>query len=307
MDVRCPSCAAPYVADDEKLRGKTARMRCKACNTTWLVAGPPRAEDPAPKLAARTRTGSERERRDLFAAVDAPAPSVKETLLPPPSSYGARNESSVLFSLDQLKANARSVAPAPKQEAPMAAMTAPLANDDSGIIDLAALSSQAPRPNKAPVAPLFSEPAPMAVDVASTRSLPASSLGRYQMYAGMAAAAALMLAAMLAVVFAFRGEDPVKRMATATISVAHAPILNAPPKVDPPPPAATPAPASDEASAEAKTVKKGKAGKARAGTGKGYVATGSTKAPASRPVKAADPCHCGGNFNCILACTAGKR
>jgi len=26
--------------------------------------------------------------------------------------------------------------------------------------------------------------------------------------------------------------------------------------------------------------------------------------PPPKPVKAADPCHCGGNFNCILACSA---
>ena len=40
MDVTCPACAARYTADEQKLRGKTARMRCRACDTVWLVSGP---------------------------------------------------------------------------------------------------------------------------------------------------------------------------------------------------------------------------------------------------------------------------
>src|SRR5215207_6023180 len=96
MDVSCPACAARYTADDEKLRGKTARMRCKACNTAWIVSGAPAGSAPistppvepvvppvfgaglpsgestdvaaSSKRAAVVKRGAEREKRDLFAA-----------------------------------------------------------------------------------------------------------------------------------------------------------------------------------------------------------------------------------------------
>src|SRR4051812_17768802 len=121
MDVSCPACAARYTADDEKLRGKTARMRCKACNTVWLVSGPgvsaaavisspppasavptsvapvaPVATAPPSKQleqndekndkrAAVVKKGTEREKRDLFAEREPDVASLKQTLLPPPS------------------------------------------------------------------------------------------------------------------------------------------------------------------------------------------------------------------------------
>jgi predicted Zn finger-like uncharacterized protein len=138
MDVSCPACSARYTADDEKLRGKTARMRCKACSTVWLVSGPGATPIPAAKAealaakvdrpetaklvlpppelkrAAVVKTGADREKRDLFAErereSDAPPPthSAKQTLLPPATlnlnngGVGARNENSVLFRVDQL-------------------------------------------------------------------------------------------------------------------------------------------------------------------------------------------------------------
>src|SRR6476620_7728389 len=97
MDVSCPACAARYTADDEKLRGKTARMRCKACNTVWLVSGagapapssvapPPVAPAiAAPSTAAVVKKGAEREKRDLFAPREPDLGSVKPTIPPPPS------------------------------------------------------------------------------------------------------------------------------------------------------------------------------------------------------------------------------
>jgi predicted Zn finger-like uncharacterized protein len=305
MHVYCPACAAQYAVDDEKLRGKTARMRCKACQTAWSVTGPRLSEAPvvgapSPQRAAVVRTGKERERRDLFAPEAGPA-AVKPALLPLPSGFGARNESSVLFSLDQLKASARAAAPAPKEPYVSAPSGAPsIATDDDGIIDLKALSSAPPRP---PAAPLFSEPEPMSLDVVTGAHPARKGFGRAQLMGGIAAAAAVFLLATGGIALALRGEEPVKR--TAAVS-APLPVV-APAKIEPAPALAAPAPVSvaDEAAATRSKPAK-KATKGHHASSKGSAATRSTgaSAPARRPVKAADPCHCAGNFNCILACTA---
>src|SRR4051794_38683537 len=98
MEIRCPACSARYTTDAAKLRGKTARMRCKACQTAWVISGPGESA-PAEKRAAVVKRGAEREQRDLFAPPESrPAPASDS---PPPSygmnSTGARSENSVLF------------------------------------------------------------------------------------------------------------------------------------------------------------------------------------------------------------------
>src|SRR5205085_5046069 len=57
MEVTCPACASRYTADDEKIRGKTARMRCRSCDTVWLVGGD-EDEMPSEKRAAVVRRGA---------------------------------------------------------------------------------------------------------------------------------------------------------------------------------------------------------------------------------------------------------
>jgi len=304
MDVSCPACAARYTANDEKLRGKTARMRCKACDTVWLVSGPPAAEalgassaPSASKRAAVVRTGSERERRDLFAQREPDHGSIKQTLLPPPSlglssGVGARNENSVLFRVDQL-AGAGRVRPQEPARAPaFESPAAPTTTDDEGVIDLKALASVPPRKIAMPVAPLFSEPPGMALDVAGTTAhVAARPASRLPLIGGLAAAAAFLLVAGFGISLAFQSEEPVKH--TAAI-------------VAPPPPPAVASADPKEESDEPKATKKGRGKKGR---GKGRAAksgpiTNKTPAPAAKRVKAADPCHCKGDFNCILACTA---
>ena len=142
MDVTCPACAARYTADEQKLRGKTARMRCRACDTVWLVSG---LEDKMSesKRAAVVKRGADRDHRDLFASRPADLGSVKQTLRPPPpdsltGGVAARNESSVLFTVDALKGAARVKTPEPEQ-APIS--TAFMIADDEGVIDLNALAS----------------------------------------------------------------------------------------------------------------------------------------------------------------------
>jgi predicted Zn finger-like uncharacterized protein len=312
MDVSCPACAARYTADDEKLRGKTARMRCKACHTAWLVPGPS-VQAPTERRAAVLRKGAEREKRDLFAARSVDDGGVKQTLLPPPSTgftatVGARNENSVLFSLDQLGLSARvnrpENAPAPQSR------TAPA--DDEGVIDLKTLSTP-PRTIGLPVAPLFSEPAGMSLDVSDSGQRPITkTFSTMQLVGGIAAAVALILVAGFGIALTFKGEEPVKHSATAMV-VPPPPAVAPPPKAEPPPAAVASASTDDDAknATDTKDTKDTK-GKGRKGAkpraGKSGTVTSKTPAPAAKPVKAADPCHCKGDFNCILACTAkGKQ
>lgn len=321
MEVRCPACAARYTADDEKLRGKTARMRCRACDTVWLVSGPPADGGAEERRAAVARRGAERERRDLFASRPPEHGSVRETLRPPPPGLGltsgvaARNENSVLFKVEDVfasPATARLKTPEPSP----ASSSLPLpGRDDSGIIDLKALSSAPPKVSRPPVANLFgaSEPPPAAFSrevSASASSYPqpmgasAPSSPRMRLFGGIAAAAAVVAVCGIGVAVAFGGENPPPKPAAA---------IPAPPPPAPPPvvaPAPAPEPATTSTAEEKKVAstpaKKGAKG-SRASKG-GAVST--SKSPAPPPpakVKPADPCGCHGDFNCVLACTAGKK
>lgn len=185
MQVTCPACSTRYTTDDAKVRGKTVRMRCRACDTVWLVSGPSqvstshvpateplppasrmpaelpfepypsyaqREETPPERRAAVVKRGAERERRDLFAMAGAEDGFVKQTLRPPPPGYGggigARSEDSVLFTLDSLRSEGE--APRSQKPGPARAVEARGPEDD-GVIDLAALSQ---RPRATAAAPL---------------------------------------------------------------------------------------------------------------------------------------------------------
>jgi predicted Zn finger-like uncharacterized protein len=313
MEVICPACAARYTADEEKIRGRTARMRCRACDTVWLVGG--EEEDPTnpstDEPRASVRRGADREKRDLFAHRPSDHGYVGPTIPPPPmpqATTAARNESSVLFTLDSLRGSARVKTPEP---APSPISVAPVsaAAEDDGIIDLKALASMPPKSiaPRAPAAPLFSEPPPGAFAVDATGEN--ARTGEHRFPIGLkkigiiAGAAAATLLLVVGIASAFKGEEPVARNAVFV----------------PPPPAAaaaspdpTPDPAPGATTDDAKSPTVGTSGHKKGHHGfaaRGGVATfkkGSSDAAVSKPppVKAADPCGCHGDFNCILRCTA---
>ncbi len=327
MDVTCPACAARYKADEHKLRGKTARMRCRACDTVWLVSGPAaEIKTNDSKHAAVVKRGAEREHRDLFATRPPDLGSVKQTLRPPPpdsqlSGMAARNETSVLFTVDALRGNARLNTPAP-DHAPVSGF---IVEDDEGIIDLNALASTPPTRigvGNRSVAPLFaSEPPPaaFAADVGDPGAGSAYSAGGFRFgkraIAGVAAAAVALVLCAVGVSAVFKGEEPTARAAANTM-IAPPPVLAAPaPVVAPAPaPAADPAPASaanddDAKPASAVGKKKGRKGAAKASFAptqkvqSSGVSGGGTGVAKTVP-KASDKCGCKGDFNCILRCTA---
>lgn len=335
MDVTCPACAARYTADEQKLRGKTARMRCKACDTVWLVSGTPdRAEETMneEKRAAVVKRGGERDHRDLFASRPADLGSVKQTLRPPAPDFGgavaARNETSVLFTVDSLRGAARVKTPEPEL-APLS--SAFIAQDDEGVIDLKALASSPPRAHVRSVAPLFSEPPPGAfsADVDDTGanegiSMPGGfKLGK-RAIAGIAAAAVALVLCSIGLAAAFKGEEPVARVAAnsmmAPIAAAAPAVVAAPAAPVIAPVIASNASVSSDDDTKSSTVKgKGKKGKGSAkasfastgGKSQSVPSSGvsskkfsSNDTGVSKLPKAADKCGCKGDFNCILRCTA---
>lgn len=326
MDVTCPACAARYTADEQKLRGKTARMRCKACDTVWLVSGPEEKMNEE-KRAAVVKRGAARDHQDLFASRPAELGSVKQTLRPPPgfdvSAVAARNETSVLFTVDSLRGAARVKTPEP-EPAPLS--SAFVGGDDEGVIDLKALASSPPRAAERSVAPLFSEPPPGAFAVDADGTGPSAGLampGGFKLgkraFAGIAAAAVALVLCSVGLAAAFKGEEPVARSAA---NAMMAPVTPAAPAVTSAPaaPVITPVTASPPSSTsddDAKVSTTGKGKKKGKGVKASFAGTkvqssgvaSSKKASSSEPLvskapKAADKCGCKGDFNCILRCTA---
>lgn len=324
MELTCPACAARYTADEQKLRGKTARMRCRACDTVWLVSGPEDNMNEA-KRAAVVKRGAERDHRDLFASRPADLGSVKQTLRPPPPDFGgvaARNESSVLFTVDALRNAGAARMKTPEPELAMPASTAFMANDDEGVIDLKSLSSAPPKVGARSVAPLFSEPPPaaFAADVGSSRSGSVSAMPNgfkfgKRAIAGIAAAAVAVVLCSIGLAAAFKGEEPVAHAANAVMAPIAPPAPVVPAIVTPAAPvvASVTSASSDDEEKAATPAKGKKAGKGKGKAGSkaqsGFVASAKSKSSSetlvSKPApKAADKCGCKGDFTCILRCTA---
>jgi predicted Zn finger-like uncharacterized protein len=337
MNVTCPACAARYTCNEQKLRGKTARMRCRACDTVWLVSGPPADAAPAiaePEAAPESETaarvvrrGAEREKRDLFASrpYDGDGAALfGQTLRPPPpaedvappapaGTVASRNENSVLFTLAGLSGAARLKTPEP-QRTPMS-QPANVEQDD-GIIDLKALSSLPPRPGALPVMPLFSEPPPAAFardagGASSGYPVAAHKPAPAKLIATVAAAIAAVVIAGVGLAYVFRGEKPVP-VAAAMAVPPPPPAIVAPPAPAPEPTAVATAESkstsTDDDTASSTTAKGGKhhkGGKAGKHT-KWKAHSAAPSAPKASHVKAADPCGCKGDFNCVIACTVKK-
>jgi len=202
-----------------------------------------------------------------------------------------------------------------------------LAHDDDGIIDLRALKSTPPPAGGGfgtfhMASPFGSEPPPAAFardageDGGGEGALPARSSKAKTI--GIAAGAALFLIlGAVGIGFAFRGEKPAKISSASAAPVAPPPVVVAPPApvADPAPAPAAQAAASaadDTSATDAASTKKTKGGKGRAGVAKSKTSSGLSSsvasAPASKPVvtKAADPCHCHGDFQCNIRCSANR-
>ena len=244
------------------------------------------------------------------------------------SGTGARNESSVLFSLSALTSAASRPSSRPVAPAPSGAAT----REDSGLIDLKALTAAATKSEtSAPplvaaplISPLAAPPLGMAAPLGGSLGAPAADFGAPQQKSknGLYIGGGIAVAAVAAVAIAFimRPQPP------APAPVPPAPVVAAPA----PTPVATPAPtpemtatppstgtaaAEDAPKTGAKPVAGGGGGAKKApvgGGGGGKKAGGTaspapasdTPAPAPKPKKS--PCGCApGDLQCAMRCAAG--
>ena len=240
------------------------------------------------------------------------------------SGTGARNESSVLFSLSALTSAASR--PSSRPMAPAVAPSAAANREDSGLIDLKALTAAATKSETSaapalPTAPLISPLAASPLGIASPLggglSAPAHDYGSPQaknktgLYIG--GGLAVVAVAAVAIVFMLRPPPP-PPAAAPPVAAAPAPAP-APTPAPTPEVTATPPSTGTGATEEApKTgakpptgggVKRGGGGVAPK-KGGGGAAAPAAEAPAAAPKPKKNPCGCAaGDLQCAMRCAAG--
>ena len=306
IDVICPSCQQRH-ASDPSLEARTVRMRCFACDHVWLFQGP-KAEAAVAKRRGWKGALIPSRNPDEPAHLGNPEANIatKRTVIPPPhhASVAARNEDSVLFTVDALRHNAHAPASTPPPASVAPSSVPPPSLEEDGIIDLNALSTAPPSAGARVIAPLFGSepPGTFAREIHSQPSIISKRQSRLPLIGFAAAAVALLAVALGGASMAFRGEEPSRAAAAA--------VVVPPPVVVAPTPAAEPPPAATQAAAESKSedtaAPKAKKGGTKVSSGVRSVTRTSTPATYTPPkaVKPADPCGCHGDFNCILRCAA---
>jgi predicted Zn finger-like uncharacterized protein len=240
---------------------------------------------------------------------------------------GARNESSVLFSLSALTAGSSSPATTsrPASNRPMAAAS----RDDSGLIDLKALTAAATKsdtaaaaPMIAPIAPPLGMPSPLGMAsplggpsplggglaAASDVHYGGGQKSKSGLFIGLGIAAA---AVIIAVAFILRPAPPPP---APPAPVAAAPVAPAPaPTPEPKPEEVTAKPpatgTAEEEKAPTNTTKAVSTRRPSAGGG-GVKKPAAASAPAEEKPKPAapkkNPCGCAnGDLQCAMRCAAG--
>lgn len=293
------------------------------------------APQPQPRAAARSGSGRG-SAHDLFGGIEtAGSESDVTTSAPQPAApqiaTGARNESSVLFSLSALTASA-----GPSPSAPTKPSSSMVDNkvDDSGLIDLKALTSSVA--NQAPMGPLGLGTAPLgmaaplggitAPAISTDDHMPRQQGSKTGLYI---AGAMIVVGALIAgaIVFTSSKEPPPVPSALATPVVTAAPVAAAPApeqkkeELAAPPSTGTAeaasAPSASAAIAKASTTKS--SGTKPSGGGKSKPSGGGAEKPAPSPPPAAEPaaekpkpkpksnaCNCPpGDLMCAMKCAAG--
>jgi predicted Zn finger-like uncharacterized protein len=282
----------------------------------------PAAAAAAPRVAARRDVG--RGARDLFggggfgqetqavaddvatsaplfsAGVAGPAPGSQ----PPGGGTGQRDENSVLFSLSALTAKAGSAAPVTTQTTAQ--------KDDSGLIDLRALSAGAPSPTAASLVPDNAALFPLGMPAmqhpvgASSPSLglplDMPQKNRTPIFIGLGSVVAL--AAVVGAFLVMKGGEDKPPVPTETAPVA----VTTPPPVEPPPPATAAEPtatATATATAVAKTGGRPVRGRGAPKGGAADAPAGASTGAAAAPAKPkSGGCNCPpGDLMCAMKCS----
>lgn len=271
---------------------------------------------------------------DLFGSFDprsdeAVATSVRE---PDLGAAGARNESSVLFSLSALTQSApKPSGPAPTTATankPAATTNSGNNREDSGLIDLRALTAAAPAQAQPAAEPLMNSPLGVSPLGVSPLGLASPLGGGVESHVGplgppakssktgLFVGVGIVIAALvIAVAFIMRPSDPPPAPPAPAPEQAQAPVTGTPTAeetaaVTAKPPAtgvAEETAAPDAGAAPAKTPRA--TGRPRTTPRKGGEETksgGSQAAPEKKPVKRS-PCGCApGDLQCAMRCAAGK-
>ncbi|MBN1608838.1 MAG: zinc-ribbon domain-containing protein [Polyangiaceae bacterium] len=257
--------------------------------------------------------------------------SALHDMAPPVAATGARNESSVLFSLSALTASAGT---SNLMSSPPTAIAS--SQDDSGLIDLRALTSAAERPSDSQAgmghlglgAPVAAAPlglsAPLAMPASPNAAVLDMGLGHVEypgrsnktglFIGGGIAVAAVVIA--LALILKPEPPRPVPTVDPRTLGVvptaAPPPTVEQQPELTAKPPSTT----SDEADAGAKKAAPKTAGgrwrpkpKAKGGGDQGSASPSPGSSPPAAPKPAASKGACGcapGDLMCNMRCSAGK-
>ncbi len=94
MIVQCPACASQYQITDEKIRGKTVRLRCKSCGDAWIASGPKRTlkGTPAPDSMVVTDDTHDAYRRSDLPPVSVATPPGFEAAVPFAQAHHSSDE-----------------------------------------------------------------------------------------------------------------------------------------------------------------------------------------------------------------------
>jgi predicted Zn finger-like uncharacterized protein len=240
-------------------------------------------------------------------------------------STGARNESSVLFSLSALTSAASR--PSSRPIAPASVPSAAASREDSGLIDLKALTAAATKSETSaapalPTAPLISPLAASPLGIASPLggglSAPAHDYGAAsgKNKTGLYIGGGIAVAAIAAVAIVFMLRPPPPPPAAPPVAAAPAPTpAPTPPPAPTPEVTATPPSTGTPQTEEAPKAGKPAGGGVKRGGGGGAVAPkkggGATTppaadAPAAAPKPKKNPCGCApGDLQCAMRCAAG--
>jgi len=101
MDIICDSCGKKYRVDETKMKGESARVKCKACNNIMVVTRPapvshsepaPSYEEPEPKISQASQTSDRYVERPISRRED-----VEELAREAPPIYGGQKVRFGLF------------------------------------------------------------------------------------------------------------------------------------------------------------------------------------------------------------------
>jgi predicted Zn finger-like uncharacterized protein len=269
------------------------------------------ARAPAADLFGRFDTAGSEEDVTTSAAQNA-APAV-----PQPAATGARNESSVLFSLSALTASAPAASPS-RSSVSTATPSSAATREDSGLIDLKALTSSASasEATSAPVgfgAPLMAAPlgiaAPLGGGIEAQVPPSAATKNRAGLFIVVIAIAALAIIATI-IVTSRKAPAPAPEPSAAAAVAPPAPTQSAAASAAPQPSVAAEPPATGTAE-EASSAKPGEKTAAHHYTWHGHASksSGSTSsAVKSTPTKHVvhhSACGCApGDLECAMRCAA---